>query len=108
MQKNSLTVGTYFLKELEKLKKKYSIIGDVRGKGLMIGVELVENDKLATPLDNEKFFVILEAFRKHGVIIGRGGLSGNVSSFKFLFLFASVFFLRFCGLNHLCVLPKKM
>lgn len=36
-------VGTYFINELAKLRDEIEIIGDVRGKGLMIGVELVEN-----------------------------------------------------------------
>lgn len=80
LQKNSLNVGTYFLKKLEKLKEKYSIIGDVRGKGLMIGVELVESDEFSSPLSNEKFSAILDAFREHGAILGQGGIDGNVNS----------------------------
>ena len=41
-QKNSEVVGTYFLQELLKVKKEFpDVVGDVRGKGLMIGVEFV-------------------------------------------------------------------
>jgi 4-aminobutyrate aminotransferase-like enzyme len=36
-------VGNYLLTELKKLQQRHEIIGDVRGKGLMIGVELVKN-----------------------------------------------------------------
>ncbi len=43
LQKNCEVVGTYFLEELAKLREEFEIIGDVRGKGLMIGVELVED-----------------------------------------------------------------
>lgn len=43
LKQNCQTVGTYFLKELEKLRDEFEIVGDVRGKGLMIGLELVEN-----------------------------------------------------------------
>jgi alanine-glyoxylate transaminase/(R)-3-amino-2-methylpropionate-pyruvate transaminase len=43
LQANCAQVGEYFLKKLVKLKEKSSLIGDVRGKGLMIGVELVED-----------------------------------------------------------------
>lgn len=43
LQQNCETVGTYFLKELEKLRDEFEIVGDVRGKGLMIGLELVED-----------------------------------------------------------------
>ena len=43
LQKNCEVVGTYFLNELAKMKQEFSIIGDVRGKGLMIGMEFVED-----------------------------------------------------------------
>lgn len=43
MQENSADVGTYLLTELAKLRDKYEIIGDVRGKGLQIGVEMVKD-----------------------------------------------------------------
>ena len=43
LQQNSDVVGTFFLNELAKLRDEFEIIGDVRGKGLMIGVELVED-----------------------------------------------------------------
>ncbi len=47
-------MGTYFLNELAKLRDEFEIVGDVRGKGLMIGVELVE-DKVRI---NVKYFAI--------------------------------------------------
>lgn len=40
---NSRVTGTQLLHALELLRKEYPVVGDVRGKGLMIGVELVEN-----------------------------------------------------------------
>lgn len=46
LQKNSDDVGTYMLLELAKLRDKFEIVGDVRGKGLMIGVEMV-TDKVS-------------------------------------------------------------
>lgn len=42
-QQISLDVGTYIMTELAKLRDKYEIIGDVRGKGLQIGVEMVKD-----------------------------------------------------------------
>jgi alanine-glyoxylate transaminase/(R)-3-amino-2-methylpropionate-pyruvate transaminase len=78
LQENSLEIGTYLLQQLEKLKSKYSIIGDVRGKGLMIGLELIKNDEFASPVENEKYFEVWEACRDLGLIIGRGGIHGNV------------------------------
>ena len=43
LQENCANVGTYFLNELAKLRDEFEIVGDVRGKGLMIGVDLVED-----------------------------------------------------------------
>ena len=40
-QENSAVVGTYFMEELAKLRDQFDIVGDVRGKGLMIGMEFV-------------------------------------------------------------------
>jgi alanine-glyoxylate transaminase/(R)-3-amino-2-methylpropionate-pyruvate transaminase len=42
-QQISHNVGTYLLTELAKMRDKYEIIGDVRGKGLQIGVEMVKD-----------------------------------------------------------------
>jgi alanine-glyoxylate transaminase/(R)-3-amino-2-methylpropionate-pyruvate transaminase len=43
LQENCHVVGSYFLSELAKVRDEFEIVGDVRGKGLMIGVELVES-----------------------------------------------------------------
>lgn len=43
LQENAHVVGSYFINEMTKLKNEISIIGDVRGRGLMIAVELVED-----------------------------------------------------------------
>ena len=43
LQQRCHVVGTYFLQELAKLRDEFEIVGDVRGKGLMIGVEMVDN-----------------------------------------------------------------
>ena len=39
----SLDVGTYYLQQLQLLRQEFSIVGDVRGKGLMIGIEFVQD-----------------------------------------------------------------
>lgn len=54
LQENCQNVGTHFLNELAQLREEFEIIGDVRGKGLMIGVELVEN-KVNTFYNQYKF-----------------------------------------------------
>lgn len=83
LQKNSLVVGTHFLNALEKLMDKHDVIGDVRGKGLMIGVELVEDRNTRQPMAPANFSEIWEDCREMGVLIGKGGIHGNVRSFYF-------------------------
>ncbi|XP_023013671.2 alanine--glyoxylate aminotransferase 2, mitochondrial [Leptinotarsa decemlineata] len=82
LQKNCKDVGTYMLLALAKLKSEYSIIGDVRGKGLMIGVELVQDRETRKPLKASDFMKIWEHTRDLGLIIGKGGLHGNVIRIK--------------------------
>lgn len=36
-------IGTYFIKQLDRLRSEFEVVGDVRGKGLMIGLELVKD-----------------------------------------------------------------
>ncbi|GAB6021674.1 Alanine--glyoxylate aminotransferase 2, mitochondrial, variant 2 [Chamberlinius hualienensis] len=77
-QNNSLEVGNVFFKHLTKLRDEFEIIGDVRGKGLMIGVEFVTDKKSRSPLPLPDVLEIWEDIREMGVLIGRGGLNGNV------------------------------
>ena len=78
-QLNSLRTGTYFLEELEKVRCEFpDIIGDVRGKGLMIGVEFVSDPVTRAPLPAADILDIWEQCKDLGVLFGKGGLSGNV------------------------------
>lgn len=70
-------MGTYLLNQLKRLSNDFPVIGDVRGKGLMIGVELVGKDG-TTPLAPEVVREINNKCRELGLIIGKGGVDGNV------------------------------
>lgn len=76
---NAAAMGKILREGLEGLKAKYAVIGDVRGRGLMQGVELVKNEKAGdrTPAADQtlRFF---EETKKRGLLIGRGGLYNNV------------------------------
>ncbi|KAH8405332.1 hypothetical protein KR222_005706, partial [Zaprionus bogoriensis] len=82
LQRNSQDVGTYFLNCLAELQQRYELIGDVRGKGLMIGVELVADRQTRAPLATPHVLEIWENCKDLGVLFGRGGLHGNVLSFR--------------------------
>ncbi len=74
---NAYTVGGYFRQKLEELMSKHDVIGDVRGMGLMQAMELVKDRKTKEPAPQETAAVMEEA-RKRGLLIGKGGLFGNV------------------------------
>ena len=74
LSERSEKMGELFLKGLAELKGKYEIIGDVRGCGLMIGIELVRNRKTKEPAVEETAKFIDEAF-KRGVLFGRSTFS---------------------------------
>ncbi|KAK5878837.1 hypothetical protein CesoFtcFv8_024212 [Champsocephalus esox] len=76
-QQNSHNVGTYLMTELAKLRDTYEIIGDVRGKGLQIGVEMVTNKASRDPLSPEAMSEIFEDIKEMGVLIGKGGVYGQ-------------------------------
>ncbi|MBS7619219.1 acetyl ornithine aminotransferase family protein [Candidatus Bathyarchaeota archaeon] len=72
--KNSETQGGYLLKRLNEMKEEYSLIGDVRGFGLMIGVELVKDKTSKEPAPKEVEDLMMRCFRK-GLAIVNCGLS---------------------------------
>ena len=78
---NAAARGEELLGRLRKLQEKSSLIGDVRGLGLMIGVELVRDRKTKEPADREAK-ALRAALREKGVLIGVGGAYGNVVRFQ--------------------------
>ncbi|HKY60976.1 MAG TPA: aspartate aminotransferase family protein [Gemmatimonadota bacterium] len=74
---NAAVQGTRLRDGLDRLKERHALIGDVRGMGLMQGVELVADRTSKEPAPRETTR-LLEAARKRGLLIGKGGLYGNV------------------------------
>ncbi len=70
-------VGQYLRGKLEELQQKYALIGDVRGMGLMLGVELVKDRGTKEPAP-EATNRIMDRAKDHGLLLGKGGLFGNV------------------------------
>jgi taurine-pyruvate aminotransferase len=68
---NSEKMGNYLLEQLLIIKDKHQIIGDVRGKGLLLGIELVSDRETKTPVAEEVAMQVAGKCMKKGLIIGR-------------------------------------
>ena len=69
------------MEDLAKLMSRHDVIGDVRGKGLMTGVELVRDRKTKEPA-REECSQVFERAKELGLLIGKGGFYGNVLRIK--------------------------
>ena len=81
IQANAARVGGKLKAGFEALARKHDVIGDVRGLGLMLGIELVKDRSTKEPA-KEACMRVFEASRDLGLLIGKGGLHGNVLRIK--------------------------
>ena len=75
LQTNARKLGEHLIRRLRELAEVHSFVGEVRGKGLMIGVELVGPDDAP---DAAVAASLMEECKRHGLLVGKGGLYGNV------------------------------
>jgi 4-aminobutyrate aminotransferase len=76
LQTNAYKVGSHLKNRIDGLSDRVDIIGEVRGKGLMIGIELVEPGSGAP--NPPAAAAVMEEAKKEGLLIGKGGMYGNV------------------------------
>lgn len=74
---NARQMGDYLRDGLLSLKNKYELVGDVRGRGLLMGVELVQ-DRKTKAYATQECNQLMELCKDRGLLIGKGGLFGNV------------------------------
>jgi len=74
---NCAETGAYLRSGLEDLRDKHTLIGDVRGMGLLQAIELVEDRQTKTPAVAQTAMV-MEAARENRLLVGKGGMYGNV------------------------------
>jgi 4-aminobutyrate aminotransferase-like enzyme len=77
LQENALEVGNHWLQGLRALMDRHAIIGDVRGSGLFLGLELVRDRVTLEPADTEASYVV-NRLREHGILAGTDGPHHNV------------------------------
>jgi alanine-glyoxylate transaminase / (R)-3-amino-2-methylpropionate-pyruvate transaminase len=81
LQANALKIGNQILAGLGRLKTKHNLIGDVRGKGLLLGIELVKDRATKEPATGQ-CSQVLENCRDMGLLLGKGGLHGQTIRFS--------------------------
>jgi 4-aminobutyrate aminotransferase len=77
--RNSAEVGAYILDRMQSWPAKHALVGDVRGRGLMIGVELVRNKKTKERAGAERDRVVEAAFTKGLLVLGCGENTVRIS-----------------------------
>ncbi len=81
LQENARKVGARLVRGLRRLQEGHPLVGGVRGLGLMLGLELV-SDRATRAAATTQTLEVLEAAREMGVLLGKGGLEGNVLRIK--------------------------
>jgi 4-aminobutyrate aminotransferase-like enzyme len=77
LQQHALEVGDYLLENLRPLVNQHPIVGDVRGSGLFMGIELVRNRETLEPADSEASYLV-NRLREFGILLGTDGPYHNV------------------------------
>lgn len=80
LAENAREMGLYLLEQFNKLKEKYEIIGEVRGKGLILGIELVSDRKTKEPADETTALIVYRSYEL-GLLYFCTGIHSNVLEF---------------------------
>ncbi|MGE5278237.1 MAG: aminotransferase class III-fold pyridoxal phosphate-dependent enzyme [Acidobacteriota bacterium] len=81
LQERALAVGARFLAGLEELRRRHAIVGDARGMGLFLGIELVRDRDTREPAAEEATYVV-ERMKDHGILLSTDGPLHNVIKMK--------------------------
>jgi adenosylmethionine-8-amino-7-oxononanoate aminotransferase len=73
LPERAASMGAYLMDGLKATLFKHGIVGDIRGKGLLIGIELVTDRESKTQLEGPLVQGVLDFCRENGVIVGRSG-----------------------------------
>ena len=86
LEVNASKVGKYMIKRLKELQEGHEIIGDVRGRGLLIGVELIKDRRIKKPATQKTREIVREAYRNGLLMLIGGTYLGYIILFLHLYL----------------------
>lgn len=81
LQAHASNVGSFLMEHLSQQKAKHPIIGDVRGTGLFIGVDLIKDETLRTPATEEAEYLV-SRLKENYIFLSTDGPGRNVLKFK--------------------------
>ncbi|HEY3129297.1 MAG TPA: aminotransferase class III-fold pyridoxal phosphate-dependent enzyme, partial [Acidobacteriota bacterium] len=81
LQERALRVGAYLKAGLERLKDKHALVGDVRGLGLFLGIELVEDRESLAPASEQTVYAV-ERMKDRSILLSTDGPFHNVIKIK--------------------------
>lgn len=81
LQQHAAKVGNHLLSELYQLAKRRKLIGDVRGVGLFIGIELVRDRKIRTPATAEAMHIV-SRMKEEKILVSSDGPDNNILKLK--------------------------
>jgi 4-aminobutyrate aminotransferase-like enzyme len=77
LQENALAVGSQWIRNLQELQSRHLLIGDVRGSGLFLGIDLVVDRESRAPATHQTSYVV-NRLREEGILAGTDGPHHNV------------------------------
>jgi 4-aminobutyrate aminotransferase-like enzyme/Ser/Thr protein kinase RdoA (MazF antagonist) len=77
LQQNALRVGTQWIRELRSLQPNYPLVGDVRGLGLFLGIDLINERETRAPAPDQASYIV-NRLREKGILAGTDGPHHNV------------------------------
>ena len=96
LQENAMQVGSRWMAELRGLQQKFSLIGDVRGSGLFLGLELVLSRTTREPAPQHASYIV-NRLRERGILAGTDGPHHNVIKLRPPLIFCDADAQLFCG-----------
>ena len=95
LQQNALRTGSFTIRELNRLKQRHPLIGDVRGSGLFLGLDLVRSQTAREPAEAQASYVV-NRLREEGVLAGTDGSHHNVIKLRPPLIFSEADAAYFC------------